>query len=164
MSGIQTHNVSGDRHWLHVQVIVYSTTMRSQPQNNDINNKYFSPYTASQWFSLGTPVSSTNKTDRHDITEILLKVALNSLQLFISFSLNNKPHLYCLQLPLSVLLVQTVISWRSVLLVEETGVPRENHWLAASHWQTLSHNVVSSTLRHERGFVTKSVWYLWRNR
>jgi len=25
----------------------------------------------------GTPVSSTNKTDRHDITEILLKVALN---------------------------------------------------------------------------------------
>ena len=26
------------------------------------------------WFSLGTLVSSTNKTDRHDITEILLKV------------------------------------------------------------------------------------------
>ena len=30
-----------------------------------------------RWFSLGTPVSSTNKTDRHDIAEILLKVALN---------------------------------------------------------------------------------------
>jgi hypothetical protein len=30
-----------------------------------------------QWFSPGTPVSSTNKTDRYDITEILLlKVAL----------------------------------------------------------------------------------------
>jgi len=39
----------------------------------------------------------------------------------------------------------SVISWRSVLLVEETGVPRENHWPVASHWQTLSHNVVSST-------------------
>jgi hypothetical protein len=25
-----------------------------------------------------TPVSSTNKTDRHDITEILLKMALNT--------------------------------------------------------------------------------------
>ena len=37
------------------------------------------------------------------------------------------------------------ISWRSVLLVEETGVPRENHWPTASHWQTLSHNIVSST-------------------
>jgi hypothetical protein len=29
-----------------------------------------------RWFSLGTPVSSTNKTDCHNITEILLKVAL----------------------------------------------------------------------------------------
>jgi len=32
-----------------------------------------------QWFSLGTPVSSTNKTDRQDITEILLKMTLNTL-------------------------------------------------------------------------------------
>jgi len=29
---------------------------------------------AGQWFSPGTPDSSINKTDRHDITEILLKV------------------------------------------------------------------------------------------
>jgi hypothetical protein len=36
---------------------------------------------AGRWFSLGTPVSSTNKTDRHDITEILLKVALNTITL-----------------------------------------------------------------------------------
>ena len=35
--------------------------------------------TAGQWFSLGTPVSATNKTDRHDITEILLKVAFNTI-------------------------------------------------------------------------------------
>jgi hypothetical protein len=32
------------------------------------------------WFSPGTPVSSTNKTDLHDITEILLKVALNNIK------------------------------------------------------------------------------------
>jgi hypothetical protein len=31
------------------------------------------------WFSLGTPVSSTYKTDRHEIAEILLKVALNTI-------------------------------------------------------------------------------------
>ena len=31
----------------------------------------------------------------------------------------------------------------SVLLVEETGVPRKNHRPVASHWQTLSHNVIS---------------------
>jgi len=33
-----------------------------------------------QWFSPGSPVSSTNKTDRHYITEMLLKVALNTIQ------------------------------------------------------------------------------------
>jgi len=38
-----------------------------------------------------------------------------------------------------------VILWRSVLLVEETGVPGENHQPVTSHWQTLSHNVASST-------------------
>jgi hypothetical protein len=31
------------------------------------------------WFFLGNPVSSTNKTDRHDITEIVLKVALSTI-------------------------------------------------------------------------------------
>jgi hypothetical protein len=36
----------------------------------------------------------------------------------------------------------SVISWRSVLLVEETGGPRENHRPVESHCQTLSHNVV----------------------
>ena len=44
-----------------------------------------------------------------------------------------------------------VISWRSVLLVEETGVPGENQRPDASHLQTLSHNVVLSTPCHERG-------------
>jgi len=34
-----------------------------------------------RWFSPGTLVSSTNKTDRQDITEILLKVALNFITL-----------------------------------------------------------------------------------
>jgi len=35
----------------------------------------------SRWFSHGTPVASTNKTDRHDIAEILLKVALSTITL-----------------------------------------------------------------------------------
>jgi hypothetical protein len=34
---------------------------------------------ADRLFSPGTPVSSTNKTDRHDINEILLKVTLNTI-------------------------------------------------------------------------------------
>ena len=36
---------------------------------------------ASLCFSPSTPVSSTNKTDRQDITEILLKVVLNTITL-----------------------------------------------------------------------------------
>jgi hypothetical protein len=31
------------------------------------------------WFSPGTPASSTTKTGRHDIVEILLKVALSTI-------------------------------------------------------------------------------------
>ena len=38
----------------------------------------------------------------------------------------------------------SVISWRSVLLVEETGVPRENHRPVESHRQNSSLNVVWS--------------------
>jgi hypothetical protein len=32
-----------------------------------------------RWFSPGTPASFTTKADRHDIAEILLKVALNTI-------------------------------------------------------------------------------------
>ena len=44
----------------------------------------------------------------------------------------------------------SAISWRSVLMVEETGVPGENHRPVASQWQPLAHHVVSSTPRHKR--------------
>jgi hypothetical protein len=45
----------------------------------------------------------------------------------------------------------SVISWWVVLLVEETGASGENHRPVASHRQTLSDNVASSTPRHEGG-------------
>jgi len=37
-----------------------------------------------------------------------------------------------------------------IIMVEETRDPGEIHWPATSHWQTLSHNVVPSTPRHEQ--------------
>jgi len=52
----------------------------------------------------------------------------------------------------------SVISWRSVLLVDETGVPWENHRPAASNLQTLSHNVVSSTPSPERDSNSQRHW------
>ena len=65
----------------------------------------------------------------------------------------------------------SVISRQSVLLVEETGVHRENHRPVASHWQTLSHNVVSNITLPWTGFelltlvvigtdCTGSIWSL----
>jgi hypothetical protein len=33
-----------------------------------------------RWFSQGTPASSTTKTGRHDIAEIMMKVALNTIK------------------------------------------------------------------------------------
>ena len=50
------------------------------------------------WFSPGTLVSSTNKTNSHDIAEILLKVALKTLTLTPNISsrrnIRLKPVLY----------------------------------------------------------------------
>jgi hypothetical protein len=45
----------------------------------------------------------------------------------------------------------TAISWWSVLLVNETGFFGENHRPVATNRRTLSHNIVSSSPRHERG-------------
>ena len=52
----------------------------------------------------------------------------------------------------------SVISRRSVVLGEETGVPRENPQLVTSHRRTLLHNVVSSTPRHEQDSNSQRQW------
>jgi hypothetical protein len=49
----------------------------------------------------------------------------------------------------------SAISWRSVLLLGETAVPGENRRSVASDWQTLSHNIVSSTPHHERNSTSQ---------
>jgi hypothetical protein len=46
-----------------------------------------------KWFSPGTPVSSTNKTNHHNIAKILLKVALSTITLTLKekqFDMNTK--------------------------------------------------------------------------
>jgi hypothetical protein len=47
----------------------------------------------SQWFSPSLPVFSTNKTDHNDITEILLKVALNTISI-TALKNNNMIEIY----------------------------------------------------------------------
>ena len=52
-------------------------------------------FAAGGWFSPGTPVSSTNKNDCHDITKILLKLALYTINLNFNntFCIKTKVHL-----------------------------------------------------------------------
>ena len=45
------------------------------------SNKVYQLLAHGRWFSPGTPASSTTKAGRHDIAEILLKVALNTIKL-----------------------------------------------------------------------------------
>jgi hypothetical protein len=58
------------------------------------NPSHAGVYSTGRWFSPSTPVSSTNKTDRHDITEILLKWRLTPwTKPYINNSKNHK-HLH----------------------------------------------------------------------
>jgi hypothetical protein len=49
-----------------------------------------------RWFSSGTPDSATTKTGRHDIAEILLKVALNTKNQIKSAKPNTSRPLFTL--------------------------------------------------------------------
>jgi hypothetical protein len=53
----------------------------------------------------------------------------------------------------------STITWWSVLLVEKTEVPGENHRHATNHWQPLSHNVVSSIPPYERDSNSHILWW-----
>ena len=70
---------------LHVQSLPITTKVVSSNSvhgevNTTLYGKVCQLLATGQWFSLGTRVSSTNKTDCHDMTdEILLKVALNNI-------------------------------------------------------------------------------------
>jgi len=64
--------------WLDLQLAMQSIPITTVVvSSNPTQGKV---YSLMWWFSLGTPVSSTNKTDCHDISEILLKVALNTIK------------------------------------------------------------------------------------
>jgi hypothetical protein len=53
-------------------------------------DKVFQWLVSGLWFSLGTPVSSTYRTDYHEIAEILLKVVLNIITLAFNDLTVNK--------------------------------------------------------------------------
>ena len=65
-----TGNNNGEDRLCKLQKGVHSTRSASE--------KAYQFLTHGRWFSPGTSASSTSKTVRHDIAEILLKVALNT--------------------------------------------------------------------------------------
>ena len=64
-----------------------------------------------RWFSPGPPVSSINKTDRLDIAEILLKVALNTIKQYCNHDKgrgNSNYHIFwCCQTNINVFKVDS---------------------------------------------------------
>ena len=92
---------------------------KSQPQliNNEINVPYL------QLTTNKLKIHSTNNTDSD----------ISLCQYFI------------IMVRFMFMVFHAVFNNISVLLVEETRIPGENHRPVVSHWQTLSHNVVSST-------------------
>jgi hypothetical protein len=57
--------------WVRISISTRCTTLC---------DKVYQWLATGRWFSPGPSVSSTNKTDGHDITELLLKVALNTIK------------------------------------------------------------------------------------
>ena len=122
-----------------------------------------------------TPVSSTNKTDRYYITDIVVTGTdrivscksnyhttvtttapgkIRNTHLFIKlYSKSNKEYTYkrgCMVLNAAFNNI-SVISWRSVLLVEETRLPGENDRAVSSHKVALSTPLLSGIQAHNCG-------------
>jgi hypothetical protein len=68
-----------------------------------------------------------HKTDSHNVTEILLKVALNTINLTLT---TGDCQLYIILYSIEQVIAWNLILFRSILLMEETV---ENHRPAANH-------------------------------
>jgi hypothetical protein len=97
--------------WLDLQLPVQSMPITTKVGNS--NTAHGEVYSIQLYvikfvsgFLPGTQVSSTNKTDHHDITEILLKVALNTISIFSLFLSKN-----CVQKIFYEILVCTIFLW-----------------------------------------------------
>jgi hypothetical protein len=61
--------------WVHAQLC---KLQKGRTRLAAASGKIYQLLSHGWWFSPGTPASSTTKTGRHDIAEILLKVVLNT--------------------------------------------------------------------------------------
>jgi hypothetical protein len=80
-------------------------------------DKVYQWHAADLWFSPGTLVSFTNKTDSHDIAEILLKTALNTMTITLKHHSTN----------VGVLITGTMFGWSYTKLVNRLLI-RNSRW------------------------------------
>ena len=90
----------------------------------NINNKYIRHYDAKHY----------NKTITNKLIRTQLKFRIIFWGLYVRVMVFKATFYYI-----------SVISWRSIYLVEESVVHRENHRPVTSHWQPLLYKAVSST-------------------
>ena len=85
---------NGGRHGLDLMIVEFTTTYAinaittnvmssNRVLDTTLYDKFFQWLVAGQWFYPGTPVS-TNKTDRYDISETMLKVALSTITIILT--------------------------------------------------------------------------------
>ena len=83
-----------------------------------------------RWFSLGTPVCSTNKGDRHNITELLLKMALKTIDQtkpsnhysFFFLCIKNGIYLWNSTMKISHFICQFEITDKNTLYIFVAGI------------------------------------------
>ena len=68
-------------------------------------------HAAGGWFSLSTPVSSTNNTDHHDITEILFTILMRTQLGEYCLYFNEWLYKYSLRCTQDITLVLVVVLW-----------------------------------------------------
>jgi len=69
------------KYFYHLSAISINIIVFIQISNTTLWDQVCQRIVAGRWFSLFSPVSSTNKTERYDKPEILLKVALKTITL-----------------------------------------------------------------------------------
>ena len=67
--------------------ILKKYTLHSCSRLTALCDKVCQWFKTGRWLSLDTPISSTNQTDRRDITETLLKVTLNTITPTVTLSI-----------------------------------------------------------------------------
>jgi hypothetical protein len=102
------------------------------------------------------------------ISHLITYCSSNDIKLFIPILPNQFTSIVCYFVFVCLVVFNatynniSVISWGSVLLVEETEGPGENHRPVASHWQNLSHNIVHLTLIEIRSHISGDWHWLHR--